>query len=181
MIKASIPQSGYVPGQTIVVSGEISNQSRVSPEYVKFTLRQIVHYNSQTPHVKTLEEIVDICEQRVTGLDDKSMSQLKQELVIPPIPPTIYMLSRVININYEVKVEVKVRGAHLNPVIRLPITIGTYPLVNYPVVHNGPIPVQMVTGASAPTPDSPHVEPITLPLAGDRRTAEDLRKLKLYI
>lgn len=113
LIRASIPQSGYVPGQTIVISAEISNQSSIKVEEVKFGIRKIVHYHSQSPYTKTLEEIVDVCEQRVSGRDGKALGQLKQDLVIPAVPPTIATLSRVININYEVKVEVKVRGAHL--------------------------------------------------------------------
>lgn len=135
LIRASIPQSGYVPGQTIVISTEISNQSSIKVEEVKFGIRKIVHYHSQSPHTKTLEEIVDVCEQRVSGRDGKVLEQLKQDLVIPAVPPTIATLSRVININYEVKVEVKVRGAHINPIIRLPITIGTYPLTTYYQPH----------------------------------------------
>lgn len=135
LIRASIPQSGYVPGQTIVISAEISNQSSIKVEEVKFGIRKIVHYHSQSPYTKTLEEIVDVCEQRVSGRDGKALGQLKQDLVIPAVPPTIATLSRVINLYYEVKVEVKVRGAHLNPIIRLPITIGTYPLTTYYQPH----------------------------------------------
>uniref|UniRef100_A0A1B0D8F9 Arrestin-like N-terminal domain-containing protein n=1 Tax=Phlebotomus papatasi TaxID=29031 RepID=A0A1B0D8F9_PHLPP len=38
------------------------------------------------------------------------------------------ILCRVITVSYEVKIEAKVSGAHLNPVVKIPITLGTVPL-----------------------------------------------------
>lgn len=152
LIRASISQSGFVPGQVVPVVVEISNQSKVQVEEIRFSLRKIIHYNSQSPTSKTLEEIETVCEQRVGGLEQKELSQLKQDLNIPAVPPTIGHLCRVININYEIKVEVKVGKAHLNPVVRMPITIGTVPLFNYPdgSLHSAQMPIMTVQNASAP-------------------------------
>lgn len=163
------------------ITAEISNQSRVKVEEVKFLLRKIIHYHSQTPHIKTLEEIENVCEQRITGEDAKALSQLRQDLQIPAIPPTIATLSRVININYEIKVEVKVK-AHINPVIRIPITIGTAPLVNYGPNMQLPPPMFAINPVqSAAHPEGATLrpeEPITQPIQNYRfsSTDADLRK-----
>lgn len=170
-IKVSLPQSGYVPGQTVALVADISNQSRIKVEMVKFILQQVIHYHSSTPHNKTLEEVNDICQQIILTTDDKELNQLQQNLVIPAVPPTISKLSRVININYELKVEVKVRGAHVNPVVRIPLTIGTYPLVNYQ-----PISVQGVTEPSSWDVFQNTVQPIVRPLSNATMHFEDLRK-----
>lgn len=180
LIRVCLPQSGYVPGQTIITTVQVSNQSRIKVEMVKFILRQIIHYHSSSPQTKKLEEIIDICQHRIITADDKELNQLKQDLVIPAVPPTISMLSRVINIYYEVKVEIKVRGAHVNPVICIPITIGTYPLINYqPHQSDEPIPDQGDVGISTDMEvhlGSIPVQPINRPLSNTSRQSEDLRK-----
>lgn len=176
LIRATIPQSGYVPGETVVITGEISNQSKVKVEEVKFVLRKIIHYHSQTPHIKTLEEIENVCEQRINGEDPKALSQMRQELQIPAIPPTIATLSRVININYEIKVEVKVK-AHINPVIRIPITIGTAPLVNYGPNMQLPPPMFAINPVQSATHlEEPIIrpeEPIAHPILNYRSSSAD--------
>lgn len=195
LLRASIPQSGYVPGQIIVITAEISNQSSIKAEDIRFSLRKIIHYHSQSPHMKTLEEIVDVCEQRIMLDDGKNMNEMKQDLEIPAIPPTIATLSRVININYEIKVEVKVKGVHMNPVIRMPITIGTVPLMNYQTTQY-PAPIQApvviepvptgapigIMGAAVPNtgPAVLQVEPISQPIFDGRSSMNaenEMRKL----
>lgn len=171
-IRASIPQSGYVPGQIVVVLAEITNQSRVAVEEVKFSLRKIVHYHSQSPHMKTLEEIVDVCEQRQSGIQVKELSQLKQDLQIPAIPPTISTLSRVIQIHYEIKVEVKVKGTHINPIIRMPITIGTVPLLP---THYPPPPPPVLSTTNVP---QPVVQPIVQPIHMNRSPIQPMELCK---
>lgn len=177
LIRVGLPQSGYVPGQTITTLVEVSNLSRIKVEMVKFILRQIIHYHSSSPRTKTLEEIIDICQQRVITADDKELNQLKQDMVIPAVPPTISNLSRVINIHYEVKVEINVRGTHINPVLCIPITIGTYPLISYQQfqsdAHRDNVEVSTEVGIHA---GSIPVQPINRPLSNISRQSENLRK-----
>ncbi|GAB0088640.1 arrestin domain-containing protein 3 [Sergentomyia squamirostris] len=127
-IIANTPQSGYVPGQTIAINAEIANASTVKIEEIRFSLRRIIRYTSQTPSIKSKEETITVTEARSAGLKKKQNGKFQQFLQIPPLPPTSLTLCRVITVSYEVKVEARVSGAHLNPVVKIPVTLGTVPL-----------------------------------------------------
>lgn len=49
---------------------------------------------------------------------------------MPCVPPTLDVLSKIINVTYEIVVTVCVSGPHYNPDVIIPITIGTMALVN---------------------------------------------------
>uniref|UniRef100_A0A1B0GIA7 Putative signal transduction n=1 Tax=Lutzomyia longipalpis TaxID=7200 RepID=A0A1B0GIA7_LUTLO len=127
-IIAHTSQSGYVPGQMISVHAEIANASTVKVEEIRFSLKKLIRYTSQTPRTKTKEETLTISEGRISGMKKKQSGKFEQHLQIPPLPPTSVSLCRIITISYEVKIEAKVSGAHLNPVVKIPITLGTVPL-----------------------------------------------------
>lgn len=157
-IVASIPQSGFVSGQVIKVSTEVTNMSTIPVNEMKFLLRKIVSYHSQTPSSKTKEEIVDIQERRTGGVAKNDHGRFLVSLPVPPVPPTNINLCKVIHITYEIKVEARLSGLHTNPYIRIPITIGTIPLnLNYPdpkfpvinTISQPPITVQPVTNSFA--------------------------------
>lgn len=136
-IVASIPQSGFVSGQIIKVSTEVTNMSSIPVDEMKFLLRKIVAYHSQTPSSKTKQEIVDIQERRTGGVAKNDHGRFLVSLPIPPVPPTNINLCKVIHITYDIKVEARLSGLHSNPYIRIPITIGTIPLnLNYPDPKN---------------------------------------------
>ncbi|XP_037038611.1 arrestin domain-containing protein 17-like isoform X2 [Bradysia coprophila] len=152
-IVASIPQSGFVSGQIISVSAEVTNMSTIPVDEMKFVLRKIVSYHSQTPTSKTKEEIVDIQERRVGGVSKNDHGRFLVSLPVPPVPPTNVNLCKVIHIMYEIKIEARLSGLHQNPYIRIPITIGTIPLNHsypdpkYPTINTvsqPPITVQPV-------------------------------------
>lgn len=127
-IAASIPMSGFVPGQIIAVCVEINNESRIDVDDIKITLKKIILYNSQTPIKKTKEEILTEAEMRCGGILKRNKGKFEQKLLIPPVPPSNVNYCRVLNVSYEVHVTAKIAGVHRNPVIKLPITIGTFPL-----------------------------------------------------
>lgn len=142
----SIPQSGYVPGQSIVIDLELSNQSNVEVGETRFILRQVIQYHSQTPSTKTKIEQEDIVKKYAGGADKFVNLRFQQTLVIPPTPPTNISICKVIHITYEVIVEAKTNGLHNSVVIKFPITIGTTPLnVHFP----NPIIPMISTGANA--------------------------------
>lgn len=128
-LAASIPVSGYVCGQNIVVSIELNNESSVNVDDVKISLKKIIFYNSQTPRPKTKEEILSEAEVRCGAVAATNQRRFEQSLLIPPVPPSNMNYCRILNVSYEVHVTAKVSGMHVNPVIKLPITIGTVPLI----------------------------------------------------
>lgn len=157
-IVASIPQSGFVSGQIIKVSTEVTNMSNIPVDEMKFLLRKIVSYHSQTPTSKTKQEIVEIQERRTGGVSKNDHGRFLVSLPVPPVPPTNINLCKVIHISYEIKVEARLSGLHTNPYICIPITIGTIPLnLNYPdpkfpvinTISQPPITVQPLTDTFA--------------------------------
>lgn len=131
-IVATIPQSGYVPGQSIAVNARIANASNVDIDYMRFTLRKTIAYNSQTPSTKTKFDVETIQEQRTAGAKKSENIAYDVELVVPPVPPSNFGQCRVIHVSYEVKVEAKCGGPHHSPYILIPVTIGTRPLRGAP-------------------------------------------------
>lgn len=127
-LAASIPMSGFVPGQNVSVSVDINNESRIDIDDIKISLKKIIFYNSQTPSRKTKEEILTEAEIRYGGIQKRGRGSFEQNLVIPAVPPSNLNYCRVLNVSYEVHVTAKISGIHKNPVIKLPITIGTVPL-----------------------------------------------------
>ncbi len=156
-IVASIPQSGFVSGQVIKVSTEVTNMSTIPVDEMKFLLRKIVSYHSQTPSSKTKEEIVNIQERRTGGVGKNDHGRFLVSLPVPPVPPTNINFCKVIHITYEIKIEARLSGLHKNPYICIPITIGTIPLnlnfpdPKYPVINTisqPPITVQPTMNAT---------------------------------
>lgn len=125
---ASIPMSGYVAGQHIDVSIHLNNESRIDVEDVRISLKKIILYNSQTPSMKTKEEILSEAEIRSGGVQKRNKGQFNQRILIPPVPPSNLNYCRVLNVSYEIHVTAKISGLHKSPTIKLPITIGTVPL-----------------------------------------------------
>lgn len=173
-IFASLPQSGFVPGQSIVISARIINNSNVIIDYMRFTLRKTIAYHSQTPSNKTKYEVETIQEQRTSGVGINTSIEKNVELVVPPVPPSNGGQCRIINVSYEVKVEAKTGGPHKSPFIVLPITIGTRPLLGAPAQHNygfampqGDCGVSRGEDVVAPTaPDLEAQSPVILKSAG---------------
>jgi hypothetical protein len=70
------------------------------------------------------------------GMRKSSSGEIKLSLLIPPLPPTNLNYSRVINTTYQLRIVAKVTGAHKNPVVNIPIRIGTIPLrTSLPTPH----------------------------------------------
>jgi Arrestin (or S-antigen), C-terminal domain len=153
-LAASIPMSGYVAGQHINISIEINNESRIDVEDLKIALKKIIHYNSQTPSLRTKEEVLTEAEIRCGGVLKRSKGKFDQKLLIPPCPPSNQNYCKVLNVSYELQVTAKIAGVHRNPVLKLPITIGTVPL-NLPMSQNQQFAIHYPTAPNA----SPSISP----------------------
>lgn len=154
-MSASIPISGYVAGQGIDISLDINNESSIAIDDLKVSLKKIIFYNSQTPVKRTKEEILSEAEIRCGGVQPKNKRKYLQKLIIPPVPPTNTNYCHVLNVLYEVHVTAKVSGMHKNPVIRLPITIGTVPLAQMQQQYQQMPLVYPSAPAQRPSPTAP--------------------------
>lgn len=118
----------FVVGQNVTISIEVNNESRIDVEYIKVSLKKIIFYNSQTPTTKTKAETLTEADIRCGGVTKQNKGKFEQQLIIPPVPPSNLNYCRVLNVSYEIHVTAKISGIHQDPVLKLPITIGTVPL-----------------------------------------------------
>lgn len=130
-LTASIPITGYTPGQNIIIQARAINLTKYNVYEMKFILQQTIVYNSQTPTTKCKIDIKRIQEKRSVGVNARNEERYEISLPIPSIPPTNLGTCRIIQISYDVKVEAKISGLHLNPFVVIPIKIGTIPLQNF--------------------------------------------------
>lgn len=126
-------QLQIISGQRVPVTIQIRNDSGIDVEETKIALKKYIHYNSQTPRRKTRERVESATEIKLSGVPKKSKGYIEGILIIPPVAPTNIMFCRVIQVSYEIHVVGKVGGIHRNPVVRLPVTIGTVPF--YGIQH----------------------------------------------
>ncbi|CAG9804950.1 unnamed protein product [Chironomus riparius] len=127
-LSASIPQSGFVPGQMVNVYVEVRNDSRFDVLDVVVALMKVIKYNSQVPKLKTKEETLTETLVRYGEIKKESRKVFNQQLIIPPVPPSNSSYCRLLNVSYEVEVRCNVVKFASDPFIRLPIIVGTVPL-----------------------------------------------------
>jgi hypothetical protein len=128
LIKVQLPRSGFVPGEEIPVSICVANRSHVHIKAVKIKLIRVAEYNAyeyQKSEERTLQVRKIIC------LNMLSPVHLEENILVPlDTLPSSGPSRRTIILKYEVKVTVEARGLHLEPIVIVPITIGTVPFAN---------------------------------------------------
>ncbi|TDG47977.1 hypothetical protein AWZ03_005595 [Drosophila navojoa] len=138
----SLPQRGFVPGQTIPVAVLITNDSHIGVEQIEASLVMMVLYYSQHS-VDTITERFVVSKKQGEGVTRNSKKQYIFELPVPATPPTCFDLCRIIQIAYQVVVETKVKGWHINERVHLPVTIGNVPLNKQLTQQPRSIPVEV--------------------------------------
>ncbi len=96
---------------------------------VAVELVKIIHYNSISPRMKTRERTEHITVSQEAGVAEKSQSTRNIHVTIPPVSPTNVGTCNVISLFYEIHVIAKVGAFHRDTILRIPITIGTIPLL----------------------------------------------------
>lgn len=128
-LTASIPFTGYVPGQTINVSVQVNNQSRTNVKEVRISLKKIVSLNTLTAKKKTKVLIVSEAKVFTEPVPMLTLQSFEKTIVVPSLPPNI-LNCEVILVQYELRVKAKTSGLSRSPKLKIPVTIGTTPLDN---------------------------------------------------
>lgn len=131
-LTASVPQTGYVPGESIIIQAQVVNLSSTDVDYMRFELRQMIVYHSQTPSHNTKEKRRSIVVKRSAGAKPNNEERYEISLPIPSLPPTSVNGCRIIFISYDIRIEAEV-SMNNNPSVEIPIIIGNVPL--QPVRH----------------------------------------------
>ncbi|GAB0088085.1 hypothetical protein DMENIID0001_024650 [Sergentomyia squamirostris] len=130
-ITVRLPQTGFVPGQSVPITVEVANDSGTSINYFRVLLKKVVMYNATSPKPKTRRQKEMVVNNRVEKKAAGSgTTQTQLTLEIPSVPPTNIAHNRIIHITYELKVCAKTSGGCSDDVeIRIPIVVGTVPLL----------------------------------------------------
>ncbi|KAH8304947.1 hypothetical protein KR018_011663, partial [Drosophila ironensis] len=129
-MRLSLPQGGFVPGQTVPVEVMVTNDSRIQVEEIAVRLAMVVIYYSQAPSADTNKDRFVMVEKSGNGVAAKSRKQFSFDLLIPATPPTCFNLCSIIQIGYQVEAEARVKGCHGNQSVHTPVTIGSVPLTS---------------------------------------------------
>ncbi|KRK03092.1 uncharacterized protein Dyak_GE25772, isoform B [Drosophila yakuba] len=189
-LELNLPQTGFVPGQTVPVNVLVGNESKIRVYEVKVSLSMMITYYSDLSSGSNCER-KSVTKLKADGVLRNSRKAYDFQLLIPSTPPSCFHLCRIIKIGYQIEVVAKVKGMHINGTLILPVTICgvpiSPPMVQYTPQSSGPVvPEQRgltligAEGAYAPAaPPYPWLEGSTLPppsYAEAMHTHSDLEK-----
>lgn len=142
----SLPQSGFVPGQNIPVSVLVQNESKIPVELVKIELVMMAHFVAQR---RTRNQRTVLTKYKTEeGVLRHTNKRFDCALPVPATPPTCMNLCRLIQIMYQIEVEIKVKGWYRNQLLCAPVTIGNVPFVQMPqMINQQPMPSSSPPGA----------------------------------
>ena len=128
-MELKIPQAGYVPGQSIPVQALIINNSNIAVSEVRFALIMIVRYVSQNPTQYNVQRI-SVSKIQSDGVLRNCTRSLRDLIHVPATPPTCLHACGVIQIRYQVEMEVVMKSFQKSQTITIPVIIGNIPLAN---------------------------------------------------
>uniref|UniRef100_A0A182ITU2 Arrestin C-terminal-like domain-containing protein n=1 Tax=Anopheles atroparvus TaxID=41427 RepID=A0A182ITU2_ANOAO len=126
--RVTVPCTGYVPGQAIPLRIELNNQSTRVVEGVNMKLLQEITYTVETPRKKTRKEKHTLVKHIGDGVAGETQRVYEQRLVVPTVAPSCSS-EHIISVAYRLHLTVRVAGCGSDPVIEIPLIIGTTPLM----------------------------------------------------
>lgn len=122
-----LPKSGYEPGETIILTVELMNQSRTKINWVRVRLVERLTFTFKKPKAiyKTYNHIIleNTFERGVKALKDKIF---QTTFFLDPNYPWKYLNKfGIISCEYFIETKAGASGLHLDPVHTTGITIGT--------------------------------------------------------
>ncbi|KAH8374749.1 arrestin domain-containing protein 3 [Drosophila serrata] len=162
-LQLTLPQTGFVPGQSIPLSVLVTNESHIPVEQLLMTFVMLVTCHSKPPSMpnSTSERLV-VNTVKGDSVQRNCKKLFSYEIRVPATPPTCFNLCGIIQIAYQVEVEAQVKGCHHNEVVSIPVTIGSVPLSQHVLIQprgmiNQPLDVNGLGGgqiATAPPPNA---------------------------
>ncbi|XP_011861149.1 PREDICTED: arrestin domain-containing protein 2 [Vollenhovia emeryi] len=131
-VNFSLPTRGYVPGQSMPIKINVENLSNVVVNTIRLMLCKIVIFRATTPRTDTKTEEIVVTEISKGPIEARGTADYEQHLDIPPLPPSNLANCRIIDLEYNLKVEACVEGwYHRNLLANTLVFVGTVPLTVY--------------------------------------------------
>ncbi|KAH8250411.1 arrestin domain-containing protein 3 [Drosophila bipectinata] len=158
-LQLTVPQTGFVPGQSIPLSVLVTNESHIPVEQLVVTLVMLVTYHTKPPSMpNSTSERVVVNTLKGDPVQRNCKKLYSYEIKVPATPPTCFNVCGIIQIAYQVEVEAQVKGCHQNELVSVPVTVGTIPLTQHVPIQprgllNQPLDVQgLDSGYTATAP-----------------------------
>merc|ERR1712048_458275 len=126
-MKASVTRTGVCPGENIFINGTFVNSTDKDLDPPKAKLVQRIESRADGRFISDENNICKWEDSRL--LPGATVNFNSQPMRIPPLPPTMKTKKDMIQIKYYIEVEIDIPMA-FDPTIKLPITIGTIPLIS---------------------------------------------------
>ncbi|XP_017848713.1 arrestin domain-containing protein 17 isoform X2 [Drosophila busckii] len=131
-VKFSTPYSGYAPGQKINFVLYINNESSIDITECEVKLKQEVSYESHDPQHEYRYDKHLIALKQFGNVLRWSRKVYRGYLDLPSIPPTSVKPTCPISVNYSIKIIVNPTEFHWKLKLKLPLTIGSIPIMDGP-------------------------------------------------
>ncbi|XP_037949211.1 arrestin domain-containing protein 17-like [Teleopsis dalmanni] len=129
-LNVDLMQTGYVPGQMILVCAKVNNESQVDCKKLLIALNLRATYVSDTPSIRSTSETICLIKKYCGAVPRNLKRTFTETIRVPATPPTCEHLSKVVKVSYEICVVAVMNHFMYNPKTIIPITIGNIPLTN---------------------------------------------------
>lgn len=126
---ANINRIGYVPGEVILVNGEVSNFTRRHIDKTKAVLLAIVTYKAHSQNMRDVKVISEASQGAIPPGESDVWNAVP--LRVPAVPPSGLTGCNIIDVHYEVNFIVDPSGPAFDLLVTLPIVVGTIPLRDF--------------------------------------------------
>jgi Arrestin (or S-antigen), C-terminal domain len=128
-LKASIPFSGYTPGQSVRLTIRINNRCGFDVYRTVISLKKVFTFISQMPDKRSWVDTKTLLKNIVEGAKNGCERKILGVVEVPQFTlPTNDAISSIVKVSYIVQVAVDVVGFIRSPKVKLPIVIGSKPL-----------------------------------------------------
>ncbi|XP_060557998.1 arrestin domain-containing protein 3-like [Ruditapes philippinarum] len=146
----AIDRKGYVPGEMIIVRGEINNQSNRKMTCTKVCLQMVVTYHATTKSMAFKQTIGELKHGKLKGGETEIFNN--ERLHIPPVSNSYLHGCKIIDINYFVEIIADPSGPGFDLEVPVEIIIGSIPLTSVAEQHGLSLSTQEPMSVSLPQP-----------------------------
>ncbi|XP_060068921.1 arrestin domain-containing protein 3-like [Ylistrum balloti] len=145
---------GFVPGEKIIVQGEVTNHSRRAMKNHQINLLMNVNYHARSKSRTVQTEVAELRKLEIPAGESDHWNG--EGLVVPPLPASGLPGCRIISIDYTVELQVVPTGIAFDLSVPVGVLIGSIPLRS--VVQQYGVPMN-----KPPPPAPPSVNPLAPP------------------
>ncbi|XP_059470737.1 arrestin domain-containing protein 17-like [Neocloeon triangulifer] len=174
-IVLSIPTGGGVPGETLLPTLDVENNSRVNLNRITLKLIKWATYKAASGLTRDFQRLVVV--QNLGRLASGQSSTFERAaLTIPALPPSCLWHCNIINLDYIIEVSFTPSGCHRKFKVRIPLVVGTIPLrQNFPL-YSQVLPNPPPRQSFAQFSEVPPVPPVHQNLYSEDPTNQPLRQ-----